>query len=280
MVAFTSTSNTSAEGDDNMTTDAPSISVIIPTKNEGILLPRLLGSLRSQPNITEIIVADNGSRDDTVRIAQAAGCILARGGLPSTGKNMGARLASGDVLLFADADTIIEPTHLQCIETLFKDPKYSLLFFRQMPLTKSSFVRCAYTMAHLYACLCAALGRPQGGAPVIAIRRDVFAQAGGFDEHVMAAEDVELIRRIGQTTGSVLYASDVKLYVSARRFRVECGVIYGLKCIAWAVMRAVGLRISLRKYRWIDYPERVLSGEAAWSSEVRAGTVHSDRGAV
>jgi glycosyltransferase involved in cell wall biosynthesis len=50
------------------------LSVVIPTWNEQLWLPRLLQSLMAAQNLAEIIVADNASQDATVSIAKAYGC--------------------------------------------------------------------------------------------------------------------------------------------------------------------------------------------------------------
>ena len=102
----------------------PSVSVVVPARNEERNLPRLLPSLLSQryPNY-EVIVVDDQSTDSTPRIlAEWAGrdprLRVVRGvDLPIEegwkGKpfamHQGAQVAAGDWLLFTDADTVHEP---------------------------------------------------------------------------------------------------------------------------------------------------------------------------
>ena len=83
------------------------ISVIIPTYNEAQLLPRLLARLRSMPRVTQVLVADGGSSDDTLAIARAAGAQIiegARGRGPQ--QNGAAQTATGEVLWFLHADAL------------------------------------------------------------------------------------------------------------------------------------------------------------------------------
>lgn len=99
------------------------VSVIIPARNEETRLPPLLASLRAQdyPDV-EVIVVDDDSTDGTAALARTAGAItltlteLADGWL---GKPracwMGAQRASGDLLVFLDADTQLEPSGLRRI---------------------------------------------------------------------------------------------------------------------------------------------------------------------
>ena len=92
---------------------APSVSVIIPARNEATRLPNLLGQLQGLPY--EILVADDNSTDGTAGIASSHGVqVLPVGALPPgwAGKPWAcaraAEHATGDVLVFLDAD--VEPT--------------------------------------------------------------------------------------------------------------------------------------------------------------------------
>jgi glycosyltransferase involved in cell wall biosynthesis len=74
------------------------VSVVIPTWNEELWLPRLLDQLQCQSTVAEVIVADNASVDNTVRIANDYGCLVVDGGRPGVGRNRGAK--SGRVSMF------------------------------------------------------------------------------------------------------------------------------------------------------------------------------------
>ena len=81
------------------------ISIIIPTYNEEEYLPKLLESIKSQDFTDyEVIVADAQSDDNTREIAKEYGCIVVEGGLPGPGRNRGAEVAQGEILLFLDSD--------------------------------------------------------------------------------------------------------------------------------------------------------------------------------
>ena len=86
------------------------ISVIIPTLNEGGNLPATLASLRRQATEHELIVCDGGSTDDTLDLARAAGAITVS---TAAGRGQqlaaGAARATGDVLVFLHADTVLAP---------------------------------------------------------------------------------------------------------------------------------------------------------------------------
>jgi 4,4'-diaponeurosporenoate glycosyltransferase len=99
---------------------AASVSVVIPARDEESTLPALLRSLQALAvGVDQVLVVDDGSRDATAAVAQDAGAIVLSAGEPPrgwTGKawacHLGAQAATGDVLLFLDADTVLAPDAL------------------------------------------------------------------------------------------------------------------------------------------------------------------------
>src|SRR5216683_479244 len=99
----------------------PTVSVIVPARDEEACLGACLGSLESQTGVSfEIIVVDDASADRTREIAQSFLSVrVVEGGPPPpdwTGKNnamaAGSRVARGEWLLFTDADTVHLPGSL------------------------------------------------------------------------------------------------------------------------------------------------------------------------
>ncbi|MDP3287124.1 MAG: TIGR04283 family arsenosugar biosynthesis glycosyltransferase [Methyloversatilis sp.] len=99
------------------------LSVVLPVLNEAATIGDALSRLPSADACdVEIIVADGGSRDETVAIAQAHGARVVRS---LRGRalqmNIGAQVASGDVLLFLHADTELPPDAVELIDRLIAD---------------------------------------------------------------------------------------------------------------------------------------------------------------
>ncbi len=85
------------------------ISIIIPVLNEANTIARVISTARNAENV-EIIVADGGSSDGTVEIAQSLGVrVISTAARRATQMNAGAIAATGDILLFLHADTHLPP---------------------------------------------------------------------------------------------------------------------------------------------------------------------------
>src|ERR1700743_31766 len=102
----------------------PTISVIIPAHNEEDYLGATLDALNQQDYpACEIVVVANGCTDRTAEVAQEK-ChrlvTLSQKGL-GISRNLGARMATGDLLLFLDADTILETGALRIIIEQFTE---------------------------------------------------------------------------------------------------------------------------------------------------------------
>src|SRR5947209_8097109 len=87
------------------------VSVIVPTKDRSGLLRQALASVRALegPDLAiELIVADNGSTDDTAAVAHEFGARLVRTLTPgaAAARNAGLRVATGEYLAFLDDDDV------------------------------------------------------------------------------------------------------------------------------------------------------------------------------
>jgi len=94
------------------------LSIVLPAKNEAEGLRHVLPALRREFPLAELIVVDDGSTDDTAAIASAAGArvLSAPYGMGNgAAVKRGARAASGDILVFLDADGQHDPAHIHLL---------------------------------------------------------------------------------------------------------------------------------------------------------------------
>ena len=175
------------------------VSVIVPVRNDARRLERCLASIRASRNLPaplELIVADNGSTDDSAAVAaQAEAQVLPLGGYRvSEVRNRAAAASQGDVLVFIDADHEQHPDWIAyALETLRGNGVAAVGAPYYGP-PNGTWVQRAYD---------AMRQRPRDrqdvewlGSGSLAIWRRVFDELGGFDATLEACEDVDLCKRV------------------------------------------------------------------------------------
>ena len=207
------------------TTGGPHLSLVIPAYNEARLLPRLLDTVdiaRSRyvggAAAIEVVVADNGSTDQTAAIAEARGCRVARVAKRMIGasRNGGAALATAPVLCFVDADMQLHPDTFNAIETAMAQ-RHIL-----GGATGVTMERWSAGIAATYAMLIPFVWLTRMDTGVVFCRRDDFVRVGGYDESRHFAEDVDFLwqlTRLGWSRGQRLTRlRPVKAAASVRKF--------------------------------------------------------------
>lgn len=188
------------------------ISVIIPALNEANFIERAIESAWSA-GAFEVIVVEGGSQDDTLALANAAGCKLIES-KPGRAKqqNAGAELAGGDILLFQHADTRFEEESIYQIRELLIDDTIIAGGFRQQIEANGWMFR---VLESGNARRVSRRGLPFGDQGIF-IRREVFSQLGGFPV-VPLMEDLILMKKVRRIAKPRLLPGPI--YVSARRWQ-------------------------------------------------------------
>ena len=206
-------------------------SVIIPTLNEEKLLPELLKSLTANNFKNkfdfEIIISDGGSCDGTIEIAcNYSDKITVHDKRTKQniagGRNLGANQASGDVLIFINGDVKIPDINnfFNFLNSKFTDNSYLAMTCKVKVFPEEEILsdKLFHGVYNTYFRLLNNLGVGMGRGECQVIRREVFLQAGGYNESLAAGEDFDLFRKI-RKLGKILFTTDICVYESPRRFR-------------------------------------------------------------
>ena len=165
------------------------LSIIIITKNEEKCLPRLLNSIYNQNYKNyEVIVSDAFSTDKTREIARKFNCKIVDGGLPSKGRNNGARIARGEELLFLDADVIMPKGFLEENLKEFRNRKLDYAGVRLKPFSNKLSDRILHFLYNSWALVFEYIYPYLSGACVFC-KKGFFDKVKGFDEKIVFAED-------------------------------------------------------------------------------------------
>lgn len=229
------------------------ISVIIPALNEEKYIERCLLSIVGQDvprDCYEIIVVDGGSTDRTREIARKYADILFISDKQGIGyqQNLGAEMASGDVLVFIHADTyFIRSDVFRRLLQYFEDESIvgGAVSHKYYPENKFG-IKVFNTVDSLLATIFVYLDMPQTGGPITVIRRGVFFEIEGFVEEI--CEDVEIGQRLREK-GKVFRDTSISAYSSSRRLEKE-GILrnvvkYILTKVAFKLGKSLNIKYPL-----------------------------------
>jgi glycosyltransferase involved in cell wall biosynthesis len=198
----------------------PRLSVIVPVLNGRLQLPRCLEAIvgSAYPQF-EVIVVDDGSTDNTRDIVERWGARYLRTPRrlgPGGARNLGARHAHGDVLLFVDADVVVGPDVLPLVAGDFaRDPELAAVFgsYDDAPAW-SDFLSQYKNLMHHYVHQTAQSNSGSFWAGCGAVRRDVFLEFAGFNAAKYpepSIEDIELGFRLSRAGRRILLDKRVQV---------------------------------------------------------------------
>jgi len=210
------------------------ISVIVPALNEEKLITNTLlcfkKDIRLKNNI-ELIVSDGGSRDRTLAIANELSDIVVehkekRRQTIAEGRNKGAERATGDILVFINADTV------PCNPDKFI---FSIISSAEKMMRNNGDVAIAcpveiapserrfsdkifHSFFNRYVRVLNFCGFGMGRGECQIVKKDMFKKVGGYINEMAAGEDFNLYQRLSRL-GKIGYHRELKVFESPRRFR-------------------------------------------------------------
>lgn len=177
------------------------LSIIIPCRNGVNYLAEAVDGINSQNMHTEIIVIDDGSNDETSKLAARLGCAIHS--TPPIGqahaKNIGLSLAKGEFVLFHDHDDVLRPGALPpLLKKLIEDTSLAGIMaqakdFVSPELEEANAASLVPRQEPYYGFLGATL-----------LRKQIFELCGNFAEEHMAGDTVDMLMRIQEAGLSIL----------------------------------------------------------------------------
>jgi GT2 family glycosyltransferase len=192
---------------------SPTVSVVMPVYNGRSHLASSLSAVMGidDPRLLEVIVVDDGSSDGSAAFAAELGAsVLSSGGRqtgPAAARNVAARQAVGDLLVFIDADVVPHADALARIVECFDQPDVVAVFgsYDEHP-RHPGFMSQYMNLRHHHGHQSASLDADTFWAGLGAVRRTAFQAVGGFDAErfpVPSVEDIELGGRLRAAGGRI-----------------------------------------------------------------------------
>lgn len=205
----------------------PILSVIIPTYNDATYLERLLAGLVKQRGLEfEVIVSDANSKDKVKQVVEVFSAKLdihlvnsePKG--PAHGRNLGAKKAKGQWLLFLDADDEIDdPIFLKVLRMQTSAKKWATASARIHTGHGNLIEKIGMGLNYQYLKLLAKTKHPVAPGFCILTKHDIFDQFHGFNEKIQFGEDYDYVSRVGKHGFG--FITSTYYYVDFRRAREE-----------------------------------------------------------
>jgi len=204
-------------------------SVIIPTLNEEKYLPKILKSLANQTyRDFELILIDGHSIDGTIKVFDKfkdkfpkALALESEKRNVSYQRNLGGKKASGEYLVFLDADVDVCETFLEEIHLAAVKQNFILATTWIMPDSNKPIDRLMLTLANLNLELAKVINKPFTGGYNTIVKRDFFLRLKGFREDLFVSEDHDFAIRASKVGVLPVILKEPYVIWSLRRFRSE-----------------------------------------------------------
>ncbi len=204
-------------------------SIIILTYNSSRFIDALLKSIKDFAKDSEVLIVDNNSTDETVKLAKKYDFVK----VLETGENLGfakginfgVKRATGDFLLFLNPDAVLESGKIEDFISIFGDPSVGASGVKLLDF-EGNAEKSAGKFFNLWDALAIALGLDEalgvrfssdskravdfvsGGAMMV--RRIAFEKVGGFDENFfMYLEDMDFCYRLRKAGYKTVFTPDI-----------------------------------------------------------------------
>ena len=232
---------------------ALAVSVVIPVYNAADTLEKCLTMLElSLEQPAECIVVDDGSTDSSAQIAlRHKAKLLSTNGRcgPATARNIGAQAATSPILLFLDADVLVNPETIAKIVAEFAaDPDLdSVMGSYDNKPPAPNFVSQYRNLMHCFVHQNSNPAASTFWAGCGAIRRDVFLEFGGFNEmyRTPAIEDIELGYRMSRDGRKLALGADIQVkHLKRWSLRSMMKTDFFLRALPWADLTILNALLS------------------------------------
>lgn len=235
------------------------LSVIMPCLNGATTIVHQLEALAQQTwsEPWELIVADNGSTDQTVRLVQQYSARLPQLRLvdasgrrgPAHARNVGIQAAQGELLVFCDADDEVAPGWLAAMGQALERHPFVTCYVDDAKLNPSWMQGVWNPVAPNYKILGFL---PAAGGCSIGFHRALYERVGAFDEELPRMEDIDYCWR-AQIDGQTLrFLADAVVHY---RYRTELGRVYRVACLDGRCHVRLYKKFAARGMRWRSAPE-------------------------
>jgi len=265
----------------------PSLSVIIPCYNEAAALPAKLADLRAADypaDKIEIVVVSDGSSDETEAVARGAEGVRVvswpeRRGKPAA-LNAGAEEATGEVLVFTDANALVPPESLRELVAPFADPGVGAVCGEQVITRGASSERAYWRWEARIKEWEAAVGSAVGAdGSLYAVKRGLYKRVPEgrliMDDFFVSLEVVAAGYRLAYAPAALAYeeALDDGRAEFKRKARIMAGSVVALAALDVAIWRRLPWQLFSHKIlRWLG-PAFLAVALGASAAATAAGSV-------
>jgi rSAM/selenodomain-associated transferase 2 len=189
------------------------ISIIIPVLNEELMIGRTLQNILNIQPPCQIIVVDGGSHDRTLEIVKSFPVqVVQTTGGRAVQMNEGAKIATGEILLFLHGDTLLPADFADWVAKIINTPGAIAGAFRLKVNSSQPLLRLIEILVNVRSHFC----QLPYGDQAIFLRAETFRKIGGFPL-MPIMEDFVLIRQLGKM-GKIAIAP-VAVITSERRWQ-------------------------------------------------------------